>query len=70
LIMRNVSPVILKRFPTLRHVVEAGILTESELQRLEVENDSPYGIYWIPGCWFNDLVRVAHEKVYIFKYCL
>ncbi|KAH7680287.1 bestrophin-3-like isoform X1, partial [Aphelenchoides avenae] len=55
------STVIKKRFPTLDHMVEAGILTPEE--KAELENvETPHGIWWVPAQWFGQLAMIARKE--------
>ena len=61
---RYVSSKVYKRFPTLYHLVEAGMLTEEELKILEKAIDtSEYSFYcfWIPFSWASNLIQEAYK---------
>ena len=61
---RYASSKVYKRFPTLHHLVEAGMLTEEELKILEKAIDtSEYSFYcfWIPFSWASNLVQEAYK---------
>lgn len=64
LCMRNVSQQVKKRFPTLESVKNSGLMTEKELALIS-KTDQTCGNYWIPGCWFQDLVKKAHAQGYL-----
>ena len=68
LTLRRMSTEIARRFPTYDHLVEAGLLTERELVRLDkvVEtSDSLYPVYWVPLQWAQQEVRRAKDAGHI-----
>ncbi|NP_001116914.1 bestrophin-4 [Xenopus tropicalis] len=60
LILRSVSTRVLKRFPTMEHIVEAGFMTREELKKYECLF-SDYNKYWIPCVWFTNLAAQARR---------
>ncbi|XP_053325432.1 bestrophin-4 [Spea bombifrons] len=60
LILRSVSTRVLKRFPTMEHIVEAGFMTHEELKKYE-SLASDYNKYWIPCVWFTNLAAQARR---------
>merc|ERR1711892_441039 len=65
LTLRRMSTEIARRFPTYDHLVEAGLLTERELVKLDkiIETtDSLYPIYWVPLQWAQVEIRKAKEE--------
>ncbi|XP_042318766.1 bestrophin-4 [Sceloporus undulatus] len=60
LILRSVSTRVLKRFPTMDHVVEAGFMTQSERKKYE-SHHSDFNKYWIPCVWFTNLAAQARR---------
>ncbi|CAH0560100.1 unnamed protein product [Brassicogethes aeneus] len=58
------SPKVKKRFPTLNHFVDAGLITKEEkqiMQELDTEYPS-YSKYWLPLAWATSIVtRAKHE---------
>ncbi|KAF1767965.1 hypothetical protein GCK72_007925 [Caenorhabditis remanei] len=69
MVFRDVSPAIRRRFPTMRHLITAGLLTEDEL----VEFDaivSPQSKYWQPIQWLFSLVTIAKDEGLIADYYL
>ncbi|XP_078693598.1 bestrophin-4-like [Branchiostoma floridae x Branchiostoma belcheri] len=61
LILRSVSTVVYKRFPTMNHVVDAGFMSVAELK--EYENvDSHHSKFWVPLNWFCNLATVARQE--------
>nr|XP_060629396.1 bestrophin-4 [Anolis sagrei ordinatus] len=60
LILRSVSTRVLKRFPTMDHVVEAGFMTQDERKKYESLH-SDFNKYWIPCVWFTNLAAQARR---------
>ncbi|XP_064311310.1 bestrophin-4 [Phalacrocorax carbo] len=60
LILRSVSTRVLKRFPTMDHVVEAGFMTQDERKMFE-RLHSDFNKYWIPCVWFTNLAAQARQ---------
>uniref|UniRef100_A0A8C8B7G6 Bestrophin homolog n=1 Tax=Otus sunia TaxID=257818 RepID=A0A8C8B7G6_9STRI len=60
LILRSVSTRVLKRFPTMDHVVEAGFMTQEERKKFESLH-SDFNKYWIPCVWFTNLAAQARR---------
>ncbi|XP_065528651.1 bestrophin-4 [Lathamus discolor] len=60
LILRSVSTRVLKRFPTMGHVVEAGFMTQDESKKFESLH-SDFNKYWIPCVWFTNLAAQARQ---------
>ncbi|XP_010186632.1 PREDICTED: LOW QUALITY PROTEIN: bestrophin-4-like [Mesitornis unicolor] len=60
LILRSVSTRVLKRFPTVDHVVEAGFMTQDERKKFESLH-SDFNKYWIPCVWFTNLAAQARR---------
>ncbi|CAI5442177.1 unnamed protein product [Caenorhabditis angaria] len=69
LVFRDVSPPIRKRFPTLNHLVEAGLLSKEELEEFD-SIKSPQSKYWQPIQWLFCLVTQAREEGMIDNYFL
>ncbi|OQV12142.1 Bestrophin-3 [Hypsibius exemplaris] len=61
LLARSLSVVSKKRFPTLEHVVDAGLLTAEELKMYNAVQ-LQYGKFWIPLVWFTQLVDQARAE--------
>uniref|UniRef100_A0A914XJ38 Bestrophin homolog n=1 Tax=Plectus sambesii TaxID=2011161 RepID=A0A914XJ38_9BILA len=55
------STVIKRRFPTIDHLVDAGIMTEAERAELDV-TVTPHGNWWIPASWFSQIAMVARKE--------
>ncbi|XP_071801713.1 bestrophin-2a-like isoform X2 [Asterias amurensis] len=61
MIFRTGSKRVKKRFPTLTHIVEAGIMTEEERNILrDLASDHPK--YWVPCVWFINLTRMTRKQ--------
>ncbi|XP_053100018.1 bestrophin-4 [Hemicordylus capensis] len=60
LILRSVSTRVLKRFPTMDHLVEAGFMTQDERKKYESLH-SDFNKYWIPCVWFTNLAAQARR---------
>ena len=64
---RYVSSPVFKRFPTMEHLPDCGLVTDEELVNLKkVSNRSEflkYSGYWIPLNWASSIVVKAYEQV-------
>ncbi|KAM4641551.1 bestrophin-4 [Discoglossus pictus] len=60
LILRSVSTRVLKRFPTMEHIVDAGFMTREELKKYE-GLCSDFNKYWIPCVWFTNMAAQARR---------
>ncbi|XP_002130457.2 uncharacterized protein LOC100175557 [Ciona intestinalis] len=61
LMYRCVSTAVYKRFPTMEHVVAAGIMTKSEhstYENVKTENLK----YWVPFMWFTNLLSKLRQE--------
>ncbi|CAK6961485.1 bestrophin-2 [Scomber scombrus] len=61
LIYRSVSTAVYKRFPTMEHLVQAGLMTSEELRHLEYL-PSPHNKFWVPCMWFVSLALRARTE--------
>uniref|UniRef100_A0AAY4DJG6 Bestrophin homolog n=1 Tax=Denticeps clupeoides TaxID=299321 RepID=A0AAY4DJG6_9TELE len=61
LIYRSVSTAVYKRFPTMEHLVQAGLMTAEELRQLE-DLPSPHNKFWVPCTWFVNLALRARTE--------
>ncbi|KAG7324151.1 hypothetical protein KOW79_012167 [Hemibagrus wyckioides] len=61
LIYRSVSTAVFKRFPTMQHLVQGGLMTAEELRQLE-ELPSPHNKFWVPCVWFVNLALKARTE--------
>ncbi|KYO46426.1 hypothetical protein Y1Q_0006536 [Alligator mississippiensis] len=60
LILRSVSTRVLKRFPTMDHIVDAGFMTQDERKKFESLH-SDFNKYWVPCVWFTNLAAQARR---------
>lgn len=76
LVLRSISSSVKRRFPTLQHLVDAGLMTTEELELYEAVPNSDITTYWIPSTWFMQLLKDGckqkrfhdiHAVVYIAK---
>ncbi|XP_040566717.1 bestrophin-4 [Lepeophtheirus salmonis] len=66
--LRMVSCKVKKRFPTMNHLVEAGILTDKEVKMIENAHKKTTYLeysYWVPLYWASELINQAYQKGYI-----
>ncbi|OQV12139.1 Bestrophin-1 [Hypsibius exemplaris] len=61
LLTRGVSVVAKKRFPTLQHLIDAGLMTKEEVDLYEDVN-IPYAKYWVPMLWCTQLLTQARRE--------
>uniref|UniRef100_A0A8D0GHY1 Bestrophin homolog n=1 Tax=Sphenodon punctatus TaxID=8508 RepID=A0A8D0GHY1_SPHPU len=61
LILRSVSTAVYKRFPSMEHVVRAGLMTPEEHKKFESLN-SLHNKFWIPCVWFSNLAVKARNE--------
>uniref|UniRef100_A0A672GM81 Bestrophin homolog n=1 Tax=Salarias fasciatus TaxID=181472 RepID=A0A672GM81_SALFA len=61
LIYRSVSTAVYKRFPTMEHLVQAGLMTSEELRHLE-DLPSAHNKFWVPCMWFVSLALRARTE--------
>ncbi|KAI4502830.1 hypothetical protein M0802_001874 [Mischocyttarus mexicanus] len=64
LVLANVSPRVKKRFPTLEHFVDTGLLLENELsvfQGLNAKFPKP-SKHWLPIVWASSIVTRARKE--------
>lgn len=64
MVLTNVSPRVKKRFPTLDHLVDAGLLVENEKFVMEKFNTrfSRYSKHWMPIVWASSIVTRARKE--------
>jgi len=66
LTFRKISSVITKRFPSYEHIVDAGLMTKTELASLkETESKCNYGVWWVPISWATAVAEQAFKCGYI-----
>lgn len=54
MVYRNISTSVQKRFPTMNHLVTAGIMSEAELKEFDSVK-SPHIKYWVEFCFITRL---------------
>ena len=67
---RYVSSKVFKRFPTMEHLSDCGLVTDKELLNIQKVNErSEFLKYvqWIPLSWASSLVVKAYEQVCILQ---
>ena len=62
--LRRISFRVRKRFPTLDHIVDAGLMREDEQKIMEMLNDKcTVSNWWMPLVWATNIVETArHEQ--------
>ncbi|KAM6174079.1 bestrophin-4 [Erethizon dorsatum] len=60
LVLRSVSTRVLKRFPSLGHVADAGFMSQEERKKFE-SLKSDFNKYWVPCVWFTNLAAQARR---------
>ncbi|CAL1540566.1 unnamed protein product, partial [Lymnaea stagnalis] len=61
LICRAVSVSVMKRFPTIDHIVEAGFITKEEAEMYE-KVQCRYLKFWVPIMWANQVLVTARRE--------
>ncbi|XP_033759272.1 bestrophin-2-like [Pecten maximus] len=61
LITRSVSVAVMKRFPTLDHIVESGFISKEEAIMYE-EVECKYNKFWVPILWANSVLVQARRE--------
>ncbi|PAV81073.1 hypothetical protein WR25_24851 [Diploscapter pachys] len=64
MVFRDIAASVRKRFPTMHHLVTAGLMTEAEMKEFD-SIESRYMKYWQPMHWLFSLVRRAREETFI-----
>ncbi|BES99992.1 Bestrophin, RFP-TM, chloride channel [Nesidiocoris tenuis] len=60
--LKHVSVRVKKRFPTLQHIVDAGLMMESEKKIVEMmDQRSPMAKYWMPLVWATNIINRARK---------
>uniref|UniRef100_A0A8D8S0K8 Bestrophin homolog n=2 Tax=Cacopsylla melanoneura TaxID=428564 RepID=A0A8D8S0K8_9HEMI len=62
LVLRSISSAVKRRFPTYDHLVEAGFITQDELQLFLSVPNSEFNTYWIPCTWFISLLKRSNME--------
>lgn len=61
-----ISPCVKKRFPTTKHLVDSGLMTENEMNIYEcLQKKTAHSIYWMPLAWAGALVTRARKEMRI-----
>ncbi|XP_002735116.1 bestrophin-3-like [Saccoglossus kowalevskii] len=66
LVYRAVSVPVLKRFPTMKHIRNAGLLTDGELKIYE-SVPSPHTKFWLPCIWAMNLATTLRDNKTVTK---
>ncbi|XP_076847090.1 bestrophin-4 isoform X1 [Brachyhypopomus gauderio] len=61
LMYRSISTAVYKRFPSMQHLVQAGLMSAEELSQLE-DLPSPHNKFWVPCMWFVSLALRARTE--------
>ncbi|XP_054722726.1 bestrophin-2-like [Uloborus diversus] len=61
ILFQTISGSAKKRFPTMMHLIEAGLITQEEKQMFDNINIS-VNKHWIPYIWFINLVNLAVKE--------
>lgn len=64
MVLTMISPKVKKRFPTIEHLVEAGLLLENELHIIETMNKKfpKHAKHWMPIVWAAGIVTRARKE--------
>lgn len=64
MVLSNISPRVKKRFPSLQHLVEAGLLEENEKFIMESFNSkfTKYSKHWMPIVWASSIITRARKE--------
>jgi hypothetical protein len=64
MVLGNVSPRVKKRFPTLLHYVEAGLLNDNEREIIEDLNVKfpKHSKHWLPIVWAASIITRARKE--------
>ncbi|KFM76121.1 Bestrophin-3, partial [Stegodyphus mimosarum] len=61
ILFQTISGSAKKRFPTMTHLIEAGLMTHEEKQMFE-SIKMTVNKHWIPFIWFINLVNIAVKE--------
>ncbi|GFO38843.1 Bestrophin homolog, partial [Plakobranchus ocellatus] len=61
IICRSVSVAVMKRFPTIDHIVEAGFITKDEANAFE-NVQCQYLKFWVPLMWANNILVTGRKE--------
>lgn len=64
MVLSNLSPRVKKRFPTLNHFVEAGLLNENEKSIIDDLNVKypKHSKHWLPIVWAASIITRARKE--------
>ncbi|XP_037025495.1 bestrophin-4 isoform X1 [Bradysia coprophila] len=64
MVLTNISPRVKKRFPTLQHLYQAGLLAENEKIVMETFNSKfkSYSKHWMPIVWAASIITRARKE--------
>lgn len=61
--LQRVSLRVKRRFPTWQHVVDSGLMMESEKKIIEMmDSRSPMSKYWMPLVWATNIINRARKE--------
>lgn len=61
--LQRISLRVKRRFPTWQHVVDAGLMLESERKIFEMmDSKSPMSKYWMPLVWATNIINRARKE--------
>ncbi|CAG9138183.1 unnamed protein product [Plutella xylostella] len=61
--LQRVSLRVKRRFPTWQHVVDSGLMLESERKAFEkMDGKSPMSKYWMPLVWATNIINRARKE--------
>ncbi|XP_075160612.1 bestrophin 2 isoform X1 [Haematobia irritans] len=61
--LQRISLRVKRRFPTTQHLVDAGLMHESEMKIFESLNQkSPMSKYWMPLVWATNIINRARKE--------
>uniref|UniRef100_A0A8D8LS60 Bestrophin homolog n=2 Tax=Cacopsylla melanoneura TaxID=428564 RepID=A0A8D8LS60_9HEMI len=64
--LKHVSVRVKKRFPTLQHIVDAGLMMDSERKIFELmDAKHPMAKYWLPLTWATNILTRARREATI-----
>ncbi|XP_058458673.1 bestrophin-4 [Malaya genurostris] len=61
--LQKISLRVKRRFPTWQHLVDAGLMLESERKIFEImDSKSPMSKYWMPLVWATNIINRARKE--------
>lgn len=64
--LQRISLRVKRRFPGWQHLVDAGLLLESERKIFEIfDGKSPMSKYWMPLVWATNIINRGRKENYI-----